>query len=126
MNDNPIYVKGVCQACGGPLEFEARLVGRTVDCPHCGMPTVLNGNGEVPPQTSEKKTEIQKLKTRGRTFSIVGALCLLLAVGVLSFCLGRKTVHNADGEKISSLNADATPNRKKRHLNMKKKGMDWQ
>jgi uncharacterized membrane protein len=35
------FLKGVCRACGGPLEFPASAVGDTIPCPHCGKSTVL-------------------------------------------------------------------------------------
>ena len=34
-------VKGVCQACGGHLEFQIGAAGDTILCPHCGRSTML-------------------------------------------------------------------------------------
>jgi hypothetical protein len=36
-----MIVKGKCQSCGGPLEFEAEHNGAQVPCPHCGRATQL-------------------------------------------------------------------------------------
>ena len=46
---NPSYVKGECRACGGPLEFPAEGAGETVECPHCGRPTVLAAGRSAKP-----------------------------------------------------------------------------
>jgi hypothetical protein len=35
------YAKGLCQRCGGHLEFPTTGLGLTVDCPHCGGQTTL-------------------------------------------------------------------------------------
>jgi uncharacterized membrane protein len=35
------FLKGTCKSCGGHVEFPARAVGDTIQCPHCGQATVL-------------------------------------------------------------------------------------
>jgi hypothetical protein len=35
------YSKGVCQHCGGHIEFPAEGAGQTIACPHCQWNTVL-------------------------------------------------------------------------------------
>jgi hypothetical protein len=35
------YVKGECRQCAGHLEFPAGAAGETIECPHCGRPTLL-------------------------------------------------------------------------------------
>jgi hypothetical protein len=35
------YLKGVCNSCGGRLEFPVDAIGTMADCPHCGNPTEL-------------------------------------------------------------------------------------
>ena len=48
MND-PKYLKCSCSQCGGHIEFPAEGVGRAVNCPHCGLKTVLTGPGTASP-----------------------------------------------------------------------------
>ncbi len=36
-----MWVKCDCRKCQRPIEFEALHAGSTIDCPHCGQPTVL-------------------------------------------------------------------------------------
>jgi len=40
----PGYAKGQCQNCDGHLEFPTAGIGQTVDCPHCGSPTLLRSH----------------------------------------------------------------------------------
>ena len=35
--------KGICQSCGGHLEFMASTAGESIPCPHCGQSTLLVG-----------------------------------------------------------------------------------
>jgi len=35
------FLRGVCAACGGRLEFAAKGVGQDIACPHCGQRTKL-------------------------------------------------------------------------------------
>jgi hypothetical protein len=35
------FVKGLCEKCGGHMEFNPLAAGQTVDCPHCKQPTKL-------------------------------------------------------------------------------------
>ena len=35
------YLKGVCQSCGGRIEFPAEAVGTNIQCPHCEKTTEL-------------------------------------------------------------------------------------
>ena len=37
----PGYAKCLCRHCNGPIEFETEGAGEDVDCPHCGLATVL-------------------------------------------------------------------------------------
>ncbi|MDB6066222.1 MAG: hypothetical protein JWR26_2430 [Pedosphaera sp.] len=36
------YLKCSCKLCGNHIEFPQEAVGATVNCPHCGQPTVLS------------------------------------------------------------------------------------
>jgi hypothetical protein len=35
------WTRCVCSVCSGHLEFDSDLAGETIQCPHCGMPTIL-------------------------------------------------------------------------------------
>src|SRR5689334_7026038 len=35
------WARCICSVCSGPLEFDSDLAGETIQCPHCGMPTIL-------------------------------------------------------------------------------------
>jgi len=35
------FTKGVCQSCGGHLEFPSSAAGDSISCPHCGQSTLL-------------------------------------------------------------------------------------
>ena len=39
------FVRGLCQACGGHLEFPVSMAGDTILCPHCGQSTLLSVAG---------------------------------------------------------------------------------
>jgi hypothetical protein len=50
--DEKSFLKGLCQSCGGHLEFAASAAGDTILCPHCGQATLLSaapGSIPVPP-----------------------------------------------------------------------------
>jgi hypothetical protein len=51
----PDYFKCACQRCGKRIEFPSNGVGMTVDCPHCGKPTVLGVAPDSAPATKSKK-----------------------------------------------------------------------
>ncbi|HEY3914489.1 MAG TPA: FxLYD domain-containing protein [Verrucomicrobiae bacterium] len=38
------YSKGVCQHCGGHIEFPSEGIGQTIPCPHCKWNTVLSAS----------------------------------------------------------------------------------
>ena len=41
--------KGVCQHCGGHLEYSFNVVGDTIPCPHCGESTLLSAPAKLIP-----------------------------------------------------------------------------
>lgn len=41
MNATDKFVKCGCQFCSGSIEFESEHAGETINCPHCGMETML-------------------------------------------------------------------------------------
>lgn len=41
MNGNKFGAVCTCNTCSGKIEFESANTGQTVQCPHCGMDTVL-------------------------------------------------------------------------------------
>ena len=36
-----VWTRCTCSICFGHLEFDSEHVGETIQCPHCGMPTIL-------------------------------------------------------------------------------------
>ncbi len=51
------FLRGVCQHCGGPIEFPAEAVGTATTCPHCGQDTELVLSlGETEPAKAPVKT----------------------------------------------------------------------
>jgi hypothetical protein len=67
---NNNYIKGECQTCAGHLEFPADATGETIDCPHCGVATVLTAGRPV-------------ARRRKIRLVLAAALLLLLCSGVL-------------------------------------------
>jgi hypothetical protein len=47
----PDLIKCSCNNCSGHLQFERQHAGQRVDCPHCGMETLLYVPQGVPPVT---------------------------------------------------------------------------
>ncbi len=43
-SEQPSFVKGSCQLCGGHLEFNSLNIGQTITCPHCRKETRLEQN----------------------------------------------------------------------------------
>ncbi len=70
---------GICQHCGGALQFETALAGQTTACPHCGQTTTLTPG---------------KLRSKsGAGLWIAASLfCLVIAAIALSFFLKDKPV----------------------------------
>src|SRR5690242_5109593 len=46
-----------CNTCCGHLEFDPANAGQRVECPHCGLETVLFVPDEAPPQPPPAGTE---------------------------------------------------------------------
>jgi hypothetical protein len=69
------YSKGVCQHCGGHIEFPAEGAGQTIPCPHCKWNTVLTVN-RAPSVEIGGGASSQK-----RIFLAFGVAVALVAVG---------------------------------------------
>jgi NAD-dependent SIR2 family protein deacetylase len=70
----PTYSKCKCQHCSGSIEFENQHVGRTTECPHCQMETVLYVVQIKPVKASRSK----------RTVLIILSIPLLFLVSMLA------------------------------------------
>jgi hypothetical protein len=96
------YSKGVCQHCGGHIEFPAEGAGQTIACPHCQWNTVLT------PSNSPKIEVGGGPASRKRIF--IGfriAVVLVAAAGVGGFLfLGAK--HPAVAPQFSGTNSNAS------------------
>ena len=62
MSQQPRFIKGACQQCGGHLEFNALNKGQTIDCPHCKTQTMLL---EIPAPGSSRTLPKGKPLPRG-------------------------------------------------------------
>src|SRR5690349_18566829 len=52
------FAKCNCEACGNRIEFPAEGFGSTIDCPHCGQPTLLESEfAEAPEQAAAISAE---------------------------------------------------------------------
>jgi len=51
-------LRGECQQCGRPIEFEAEVIGTTADCPYCGQPTELMLDLPVDPVSPSRSKAI--------------------------------------------------------------------
>jgi hypothetical protein len=91
MNDTK-FIKCTCNVCSGGLEFDPADSGSTIQCPHCGMETVLFFK---PPETNPPKPKSQKQTARIVRPDLIGGqedtvqswgtfLCILGIVGAIA------------------------------------------
>jgi DNA-directed RNA polymerase subunit RPC12/RpoP len=95
----------ICNKCSGRLEFDPNNVGETIQCPHCGMETVLPKpepkRAEIVEQTTYKDTDIagrlefkqiepnrsrnveEQLEAAGQVFLVVGLIVGTIALAVV-------------------------------------------
>ena len=73
-------LRGVCQQCGGPLQFPAEIVGTTSECPLCHATT------ELVLETPESEPAIPR---RIIVWSVVGMIILLSGLVLSFFALNR-------------------------------------
>lgn len=60
-----MLVKCFCQTCNGHLEFDSTISGQTVNCPHCGIETLLyipNIPNPPHPPTPKKQTSAKSVR----------------------------------------------------------------
>jgi hypothetical protein len=63
----PGFVKGVCENCGGHLEFSVAMIGKTITCPHCkGQTTLADGLGSGSATAKPKDRPLPKGIPLGR------------------------------------------------------------
>ena len=74
-------LRGVCQHCGGPIEFHAEAAGTTADCPHCSQPTEL--------MLAQPPEEDSPLRTKAIVFAIIAVVILIGGLVGASIALKR-------------------------------------
>lgn len=67
----PEHFKIACANCQGHIEFPKELHGQPIDCPHCGLTTVLRVPGYVEPSPPPIPPVIQKAPDAGGTQPII-------------------------------------------------------
>jgi len=50
MADHLPDIFSTCARCGGAIEVDSQMIGRSVDCPHCGNPTAPSTSLGSPPK----------------------------------------------------------------------------
>ena len=94
-------LRGVCQHCGGPIEFRAEAAGTTADCPHCSQPTDLML--EPPPE------EGSPLRTKAIVFAIIAVVILVGGMVGASIALKRAKRMRAEQEEFSAKKSKPLP-----------------
>jgi len=94
-------LRGVCQYCGGPIEFHAEAAGTTADCPHCSQPTDLLL--ESPPE------EGSPLRTKAIVFTIIAVVILVGGLVGASIAVKRAKRMPAEQEDFSSKTSKPVP-----------------
>lgn len=74
-----MITKCQCQSCGGGIEFEVEESGSVVDCPHCGVKTVLE-LPRVPRKLKSQKFLRPVLWVLGVAFGILMLSFIVLRV----------------------------------------------
>ncbi len=74
----PDHLKCPCQQCGGTIEFPSDGAGLSVNCPHCGEPTILL---VLPPEEAQevRLDTHDPLPSKGRR-NVIALLLLVVAV----------------------------------------------
>ena len=87
------FLKCNCTACSGHIEFDAEHLGKTVNCPHCGLETILyskkSATSEIQP--GQRSPEFQPIKRPEAKNSSFGFERLLFGVTRM-FVLGLATL----------------------------------
>lgn len=74
-------VRGVCQRCGGPMEFSAESTGMTATCPHCGQETEL--------MLAVPEGAKSPFATKAIVYGIIAIIILAGGLGAAVFALKR-------------------------------------
>jgi hypothetical protein len=92
-------LRGLCQQCGGPVEFHAEHVGTSAECPHCGQPTEL-----LPAPPSEEESPV---RTTAVIFTLLATLILL--GGLAGALLVLKRAERLKANRLQYRSEAATP-----------------
>jgi hypothetical protein len=98
------YSKGVCQHCGGHIEFPAEGAGQTIACPHCQWNTVLT------PSNAPKIEVGGGPASRKRIFIAFGIAAIILAAAGVGGFLFFGSQHPAIAPQVSTGNSNSTAN----------------
>src|SRR5579859_2207954 len=70
------WTRCICSVCSGHLEFDSDLAGETIQCPHCGMPTILFiPRTPLPARLSRSSTKIPICPDCGTTIAPKAQAC---------------------------------------------------
>jgi DNA-directed RNA polymerase subunit RPC12/RpoP len=68
-----------CNICSGAIEFESSKAGQTIQCPHCGIETILFIPGKALPNSTSRHTDhsagFQTCPTCGNKISVTANSC---------------------------------------------------
>jgi len=94
-------LRGQCQRCGEPLEFQAEFAGATSDCPHCGQSTEL--------LLASPPEEVSPVRTKAIIFSIVAVIILIGGLGGVGLAMKRAQRLKVARLELSTKGAEASP-----------------
>jgi DNA-directed RNA polymerase subunit RPC12/RpoP len=94
MNGNKFGAVCTCNTCSGKIEFESGNAGQTIQCPHCGMETILfipknvskpphsvpNFALKYPAKSSAKPNIEAQLEMAGSILFFVGLIGFLVCI----------------------------------------------
>lgn len=92
-------LRGECQHCGKPIEFQAEHVGTTAECPHCNQPTELLL--AAPPE------EGAPVRTKAIVFTVIAIL--ILAGGLVGAVIALKRAERLKAGRLEASAPVATP-----------------
>ncbi len=85
----PNFVVCSCNVCSGSLEFDTSQAGTTIQCPHCGMDTILFEPPkpvEDSPQPSPPEPTKPKANARWKP-TIPASMCIVIVVALVGFVI---------------------------------------
>jgi hypothetical protein len=114
--ENIEYLKTMCPACDGALEFPAHALGQHAECPHCHKAIVLGSVALPPPQLpanemfqdKARKTTVHLLYwLSGHKRQVVQAVCTLLICGVALFIYMDQKAEQRKRDQAAAAKAEA-------------------